>query len=714
MRKILIALVIVSISLLSNWNSEVRAEKPIFSVGAYTDYNLSFHSADFKKIADCPNCSPGFTSGTGSGFSLGGIFELPINNVLNFDIRLGYTTLPGTLTTNNEIGNVEVIDEITGLPKTIQNAVSEYVIDSKFAMIGLEPEIVWSPINRLRLSGMLRFGFLTTATFSQHETLIRPDNIIFKDTESKTRNVINDTIVPFSNNFQMQLGVGVGYEIPIGTRLRLIPEARMYFGLTKLSKETWNANGLQLGAALLWDIYPPKVKETVNKEIINRDTTVKLVAGLKKPELSVTDTKVTEKTEETDDYIIKTKTTNIKYQLNKPQVVNLVVDFKTYGLYKDGSKSDNPTIRIEEIESAELFPLLPYVFFKENSSDIQQSGLKLLTKDEAEKFTETGLEWDIMSIYSQMLNIIADRLRHNPKAEITITGTNKDLLAEKNNTALSTERAYAVKKYLTEIFEIDPIRIKVQARNLPSNLANNEYAEGQQENQRAELYSKNYEIIKPIELKDIIKSINPPILEIVPQVQSDAKIKNWNYTISQGGEQLRTYKGTGEVEKQEWLIANRPIPLTEDKIDVVLTVENEFGTIEKKEKQSIIDQITIKEKRFELKDDKRIERFSLILFDYDKAQLKPEHETILKHIKSRIEPNSKVIISGYADRTGSTEYNKELATKRTNVVNKFLGAAPEQVVINNIGSDELLYENNSPEGRSYCRTVIITIETPVK
>jgi outer membrane protein OmpA-like peptidoglycan-associated protein len=276
------------------------------------------------------------------------------------------------------------------------------------------------------------------------------------------------------------------------------------------------------------------------------------------------------------------------------------------------------------------------------------------------------------------------------------------------------ERAAVVKKYLTEVWQIDPARIKLQSRNLPVNMANNEYTEGQQENQRAELYSKSSDIMKSIELKDIIKSINPPVLEIVPQVQSDAKIKNWSYSIVQDNEVLRTYKGTGEVEKQEWLIANRPIPLTEDKVDVTLTVENEYGTIEKMQKQSKIDQITIKEKRFEMKDDKRIERFSLILFDYDKAQLKPEHETVLKYIKSKIEPNSKVIISGYADRTGSSEYNRELASKRTSVVNKYLNINPAQIQINNVGSDQLLYNNDSPEGRNYCRTVLITIETPVK
>jgi hypothetical protein len=35
------------------------------------------------------------------------------------------------------------------------------------------------------------------------------------------------------------------------------------------------------------------------------------------------------------------------------------------------------------------------------------------------------------------------------------------------------------------------------------------------------------------------------------------------------------------------------------------------------------------------------------------------------------------------------------------------------MVTNAVGSDRLIYDNNIPQGRGYCRTVQITIETPV-
>ncbi len=127
-----------------------------------------------------------------------------------------------------------------------------------------------------------------------------------------------------------------------------------------------------------------------------------------------------------------------------------------------------------------------------------------------------------------------------------------------------------------------------------------------------------------------------------------------------------------------------------------------------------IRQLTIRKKRFELKDDKRIERFALILFDYDKANIKTEQMKTLNDIKSRIQDNSTVIISGFADETGDPEYNRNLAARRTSEVQSILQVPNDRLIINNIGSDRLLYENNSPEGRSYCRTVTIEIETPVE
>src|SRR5690606_13696658 len=118
-------------------------------------------------------------------------------------------------------------------------------------------------------------------------------------------------------------------------------------------------------------------------------------------------------------------------------------------------------------------------------------------------------------------------------------------------------------------------------------------------------------------------------------------------------------------------------------------------------------QLTINKKRVEIRDDKRIEIFSLILFDFGKADISPLNRKIMDEVRSRIEPNSTVAVYGYADRTGTAEYNKELAQRRCNEVTKFLRDAvtDEKLRIYPVGNDRLLYNNDLPEGRSYSRTV---------
>lgn len=52
-----------------------------------------------------------------------------------------------------------------------------------------------------------------------------------------------------------------------------------------------------------------------------------------------------------------------------------------------------------------------------------------------------------------------------------------------------------------------------------------------------------------------------------------------------------------------------------------------------------------------------------MLFDHNSAELDKKNVEIINTIKSFISPNSKVIITGYADITGEKLYNQELTKK---------------------------------------------------
>ena len=86
----------------------------------------------------------------------------------------------------------------------------------------------------------------------------------------------------------------------------------------------------------------------------------------------------------------------------------------------------------------------------------------------------------------------------------------------------------------------------------------------------------------------------------------------------------------------------------------------------------------------------------------------------MERVKQRIQPESKVRITGFADRQGNPEYNRELARKRCTEAQRVLGLADDRVTLQPIGSDRFIFNNDNPEGRSYSRTVQIEIVTPVR
>jgi len=106
-----------------------------------------------------------------------------------------------------------------------------------------------------------------------------------------------------------------------------------------------------------------------------------------------------------------------------------------------------------------------------------------------------------------------------------------------------------------------------------------------------------------------------------------------------------------------------------------------------------------------------IDRFSLLLFDYDAALLSQRHASTLNFIRTRLKPSSTVRIVGTTDRVGDAAYNLQLSERRARETAQALMA--ETAMVSGIGEDTTTYPNDLPEGRLYSRTVRISIETPL-
>lgn len=700
-------------------------QKPLFWIGPFAGINYNYHFLNFGSLPPFPNCCPKFESAKGWGFTVGALFDVKLTKSVYLDTRIGISDIGANMTAEEYIGGT-FIKSGTNPPVLIDTfAISDYNINTKLMHANIEPVISMRFFDKLGLDVGLKFAYLFISRFSQEEVLKFPDNVTFLDGTRVHNNFVNE-LIPKTNTFQIFGVIGVSYDLQLSDDLFLSPEIRYNVPFIDISDaptqatDYWKASTFQFGAALKIPIYPapppPKI-DTLMREFYKQDTSEIVKKHVQDTVIFVKSDSHIENTLDKDAHILYIdEYITDYYEHYIPKIIGLDVAVNTYGIDKNGViNNDVGTITIEELEVEEGFPLLNYVFFPQGQADLSQTGMKLLNKNQTENFDENHLDRNTIEIYKNMLNIIGSRLRKHPKADLLITGCNNNTTSdEKGNLKLSITRANVVRDYLLSVWGIEPTRIKIRRRNLPKNPGNTTVEDGVVENQRAELTSSNPEITQPVFMKSITKTANPPIVVIKPKVVAEAGLENYELTINQAGKQLRQFTGGEDLpDSLVWDVQSEPRPTTEDDVLIQLVAHDYEGQKASATDKFRINQKTIRKKRVELKNDTIIQRYSLILFEYDKADLLPNQIRLLKKIKNEIKPNSTVYISAYADRTGEPDYNKELARRRGEGTKEKLYVPGAKYVINPVGSDYLLYDNNTPWGRSYCRTVKIQILTPV-
>jgi outer membrane protein OmpA-like peptidoglycan-associated protein/Mg-chelatase subunit ChlD len=378
------------------------------------------------------------------------------------------------------------------------------------------------------------------------------------------------------------------------------------------------------------------------------------------------------------------------------------------------------SLTIEEIRTIDASPMLGHIYFPEGSGEIPAQYVRLAGIAETAAFDEQRFR-DTLEKYYQVLNIVGKRLAARPEATITIVGCNSDTGLEKNKKQLSAKRAQAVRDYLQMVWNIAPERMPMEARNLPVKPSTRNLKEGQAENRRVEIHSTDLEVLAPIRSVYLTSRIDTPLLKLHQQVVSPHGIANWNITVSNAAGNLVSLHGKGSPA------AETVMPMNTGKLEALGT----GGDIAvKMELQDIKGQIMtlspapIKvnflqtSQRLAQKQDLRVqEKYALILFDFDKDTIEAGNQEIVNRIVARIRelPQAAVDIVGYTDNIGKEEYNIKLSERRALAVYKLLiaayGESPGQSIRHRgVGPRAPLYDNLSPEARSFNRTVTITLE----
>ncbi|MCX7879941.1 MAG: OmpA family protein [Ignavibacteria bacterium] len=691
-----------------------QSVSPLFQLGGAGSLKLNVHFADFNKLSGIPNCCPkyGTTIGLGWDFSL--LFRKGLSEKWDFGLRAGIGSDGVVFNEKEFIGHTNV--RLVNDPKNIEimPVYVDHELKANLFGLNVQPEIHYNFYDNFWVKGGLNFTYFLVSKIDQKETITSPEGVYFLDGK-KTRNEHSNIEIPLVKKFQIRPVLGISYDFEILQDFFLSPEFNFALPLQNITNVSWKISNINFALAFRVPIYPPPVVNYYYDTLLVRDTSTVPVLGLKQSRIELVEAKIlgTKKNKVEDGFLYET-TILEKYIKQVPQVSLIQLSLKVVGRSRDGTTQDNPTLIIDEIETEEKFPLLPYVFFQTGKSDLAFTSQKLLEKEEVDKFDENSLPWNTLKIYENLLNIVGKRLKDNPSARITLVGCNSNTGEEEKNLELSRRRAEKVRDYFVNIWNVNPNQIQIKYQNLPDKFTNPNIPDGIEENQRVEIYSNDLKILAPIYLSQIQRFANPPFVDIRADVYSDSPIKGWTISIEQAGQILRNYFGSDFRNQVVWDVEQEPIPRLEEPIEVIFSATDILDQKEVDKVQLKIEQKTIRKKREEMLGDKKIERYSLIVFDFDKADILPAHVPILNEIKKKIKPNSNVVILGYTDRIGEPSYNKDLAFKRCLAVQKYLGIPEFQTKLIPIGNEELIFDNNLPQGRSYSRTVQIIIETPVK
>jgi TANFOR domain-containing protein len=402
---------------------------------------------------------------------------------------------------------------------------------------------------------------------------------------------------------------------------------------------------------------------------------------------------------------------------------------RALGVEANGVERSVIEVRVEEFLSRKLHPLVNFVFF-DNAADTIPARYNKLTRRSTPNFQPLKLyNRETNEVYYDVLNIIGHRLQTNPSESVTLTGCLSTSEKDSKLGGLGLRRAMAVRQYLLDAWGIRADRVMVKERELPEKptiSASNELA-GDAENRRVEIMG-SWEMLRPLMLADTLREATPPVVRFYTDVKDDPAYNKWSISADQNGRTLRTISSTRKITPTvDWRInrEKNSVPIDSTGISYKLGVTypsgKAKGTTELAEsdpKTIPVQQITIQRKRKERSNDVERDRYAVVQFDFGSDALTETITKALEIIKQdgTIKATSKVMITGYTDDIiGTPDANEALAKRRAEAVATALGVTSTNVKELQIsGSTKVLqFDTDTPEGRFYCRTVVIVVENPI-
>lgn len=683
--------------------------------GASAGLGLSAHNVALGIYDNSPDC--GAFADQVSGMSFARLFiETPVLSSLPLSFTAGFSVQDRSIEFAETYQNLS-----RNLDGTFQTVTTQQRLNAQLTGYGPFAGLVWKPAEILDVGVVPGLIFLRSGDVRQFEQIVSPLGATFTETGDFERPVNRGTPLAFTSTL-VDFSTWLRADLPVGKHIEIMPEIGGNFVLTSFAESTpWKSSTFYFSLGVAW-----KLGAEVSPAQTDSNPIVALAEADPVQDVTPADTNASVANNNLDqtpkEDIDDTTSAGVE------DVPGFWVDINAVGIDADNNEYPDPVIEISEAPWSQSIPLLPYIFFDAESTEIPSRYHTFAKPDIAKEFNTDSLVGQTpLSLHYHLLNILGQRLRSRPEVAMTIVGTTSFDEGEtiEDRKRLAEARGESVRRYLHQVWGIDPQRINVVG-GAPSNPSSEETAEGRAENRRAEFLFDGESLTRPVVVERLARIASPPAikfnLDLFSTDTASIQVADWKITVRQGEKLLLMLDG----ENNDSLTLSRPywslgdMRVNRDLTPVVyqLEVTDVHGTV-----VSASDSFQVREQVTRLPEsgpsaNLDIKEYVLVGFTYNSAQLSTGHIADIYEIARIGDAEAWVEVAGYTDRVGDVAHNRGLASERArNVADTLRGIrsrlsmpAISISAVRGIGEvGEGLFDNNLPEGRIFSRMVRVTV-----
>lgn len=222
----------------------------LWRAGLNMGLQINLFDAAFSALPGIPSCCPEYRDGGGTGFGIGGSFEMPLSQELWLGAQLFYADLGGS----TEAEERETVYDGSGAV----SATFGHSIVSGIHVLGIGSTGIYEPLSGLHLFAGPRLHLTVGSSFRQEERILAPSDIRYENNRRIRMQYEGD--IPSTQSLNVAFSAGVRYELPWeGIRnIILAPEISGWYSFGDVADGTdWSVHGVRFGINALFTRYAP-------------------------------------------------------------------------------------------------------------------------------------------------------------------------------------------------------------------------------------------------------------------------------------------------------------------------------------------------------------------------------------------------------------------------------------------------------------------------